>query len=53
MIISDIVWIPFEAPVNREMIEAVLAQKYGEIIRWAIIEVLDDKLKICLSYLKS
>lgn len=53
MILSDIVCIPLELPVNREKIEAVLTQKYGEIIRWAIIEVSDNKLKICLSYLKS
>ncbi|MCM1338239.1 MAG: hypothetical protein NC191_01035 [Muribaculaceae bacterium] len=52
MILSDVVCIPYSKPVNSSQIETVLSDTYGEIIRWAVIGVTDDKLKICLSYIK-
>lgn len=44
-ILSDIAYI------NKELqIEPYLNDKYGEIVRWAIVDVLDDKYKISFSY---
>jgi len=33
-------------------IERVLSQKYGEIIRWAIVKVTDQKLSVSFAYKK-
>lgn len=52
MILSDVIRIPFKAPLESEQIEKYLTDNYGEIIRWAIIEIAEDKLKVCFSYVK-
>lgn len=44
-ILSDIVF------VNRNVqIEDYLKENFGEIVRWAIVDVAEDKLKISFSY---
>ena len=35
-----------------DCIESLLKQDFGQIVRWAIIDVYDDNLKIALSYIK-
>ncbi len=50
MIKSTVVF--FDSKLSREEIEKQLADKCGEVIRWAIIGVTDNKLKICVSTLQ-
>lgn len=52
-IVSDIVYIDKTDKPDSNEIEHVLADKFGDVIRWAIIGITQDKLKICLSYIKS
>lgn len=35
-----------------DCIESLLKQNFGQIVRWAIIDVYDDNLKIAFSYIK-
>jgi len=46
-ILSDIAELPLEDLYN---IEAVLSKTYGTILRWAIVEVCDDRIKVSFSY---
>ncbi len=50
-ILSDIITLKRTQNLNSAEIEAQLSQKYGEIIRWAIVEAGEDFLKISLSYI--
>ncbi len=50
MIRSDIVFL--DSNLTREEIEKQLADNCGEVVRWAIIGVTDNKLKICVSILQ-
>jgi hypothetical protein len=52
-IVSGTVYIDKINPITTDAIERILTNKFGEIIRWAIIEVTQDKLKICVSYSSS
>lgn len=52
MIKSDVIWITTETTTSEE-IENQLTQKYGSLIRWAIVAVAENKLKICLTYEKT
>lgn len=36
--------------VDLQNIDKILAQKYGDVVRWAIVCVYDEKLKITFSY---
>ena len=47
-IVSDIVEV--DKNFNLTEIEAVLNNKFGEIVRWAIVEVNDEFYKISFSY---
>lgn len=49
-ILSDVYIMSKLDGLDSELIEKELAQKYGEIIRWAIIESSDNKIKISVSY---
>jgi hypothetical protein len=51
-IVSDIVYIDRINPITTAKIEEILAERFGEIIRWAIIECSEPKLKISITYLK-
>ena len=51
-ICSDIVLIDKPEIVSTEIIENVLINRFGSIIRWAVIEVLDNELKLCVTYEK-
>lgn len=44
-ILSDIVYIDKSTPI-----EQFLAKNYGEIVRWAIVEVSETHFKISFSY---
>ena len=50
MIVSDIIWVETCNPFD---VEKTLIFRYGKLIRWAIIDKLDNKFKICLSYEKA
>jgi len=52
-IITDITYIDKPGSVSTKVIEKTLTDRFGELIRWAVIEVLDDKLKVCLTYEKN
>ncbi len=51
-ICSDIVLIDKPEIVSTVTIEKVLTNRFGSIIRWAVIEVLDNELKLCITYEK-
>lgn len=52
-ILSDITTIHSPIPLTTETIEEVLSNKYGgDIIRWAIVQVDIDNIKISLTYKK-
>lgn len=50
MIVSDIIWVETSNPFD---VEKTLISQYGKLIRWAIIDIQDNKFKICLSYEKA
>lgn len=52
-ILSEITYIDKKDNLSTEYIEQNLKTKYGELIRWAIIDIQSDRLKICLTYEKS
>lgn len=52
MIDSDVIWISSTNSSNREEIEKHLTNLYGSLIRWAIVDVNENKLKISVTYEK-
>lgn len=52
-ILSEITYIDKKELLSTDYIEQNLRAKYGELIRWAIVDTQVDKLKICLTYEKS
>lgn len=52
-ILSEITYIDKKDDLSTEYIEQNLKAKYGELIRWAIVDIKADKLKICLTYEKN
>lgn len=50
---SEIAYIDKIDNLSSEYIEQNLKAKYGELIRWAIVDIQADKLKICLTYEKN
>ena len=52
LILSEIIWITPENISNREEIEKILTQRYGSLIRWAIVDLSGNKLKISVTYEK-
>lgn len=51
-IISEIFYIDKANIENVKDLEKVLSNKYNDIIRWAVIDIINDKLKICITYEK-
>ncbi len=51
-ICSDIILIEKPKFISTETIEIELSKRFGSIIRWAIIEVIDKQLKLCITYEK-
>ena len=49
LILSEIIWITPENISNREEIEKILTQQYGSLIRWAIVDLSGNKLKISVT----
>ena len=49
---SDVFILPIENNLSRELIESSLAKHYNDIVRWAIVNFDDNKLKISVSYKK-
>lgn len=47
-IVSDVVEI--DNTLNLTEIETILSDKFGDVVRWAIVEVNDEFYKISLSY---
>ena len=37
---------------DKSNIENILEQKFGDVLRWAIVGVNDDKFKVTVSYIK-
>jgi hypothetical protein len=48
---SDITYIKRFNPINTAKIEEILAAKFGEIVRWAIVDCTDGELKLSITYL--
>lgn len=51
-ICSDIILIEKPEIISTNSIEIELSKRFGSIIRWAIIEVTDHQLKLCITYEK-
>ena len=51
-IISDTAIIKKPVQLNTKCIEDELQNKYGNIIRWAIIDLSDTKLKVSITFEK-
>lgn len=51
-VISEITYIEKTETLDNIAIEKILIDKFGELIRWAIVEVQEDKLKVCFTYEK-
>ncbi len=51
-IFSDVVFIDKPDVLSTTKIENRLTETYGSLIRWAIIDTTDKKLKICITYEK-
>lgn len=51
-ILSEITYIDNKDDLSTKYIEQSLKSKYGELIRWAIVDIQRNKLKICLTYEK-
>ncbi len=51
-IISDIAIIKKTVPLNTKCIEEELQNKYGNIIRWAVIDLSDTELKVSITFEK-
>ncbi len=51
-LVSDIVQINFTKIDDIYSIEKSLSDKFGQILRWAIVDIHDSTLKICLAYEK-
>jgi hypothetical protein len=48
---SDIILIKRFNPITTAKIEEILAVKFGEIIRWAIVDCSNVELKLSVTYL--
>jgi hypothetical protein len=48
---SDIIVIQRFNPITAAKIEKILAAKFGEIVRWAIVDCTDLKIKLTVTYL--
>lgn len=48
-ILSDTIYIDKKYCTTQE-IEAILVKKYGSIIRWAVVEVEENRLKLTVTY---
>lgn len=51
-VVSDIEYLDIVDDLSSEYIEDKLENKYGSIIRWAVISVENEQLKICFTYEK-
>lgn len=51
-ICSDIVSIAKPKIISTETIEIELVNRFGSVIRWAVIGVTDSELKLCITYEK-
>lgn len=49
---TDVVYINKLDNITSDNIESVLLNLYGNIIRWAVIDIVDDKLKVDVTYQK-
>lgn len=47
-LLSDTVY--FDISVSD--VEAELTKRYGSIVRWSVVEVEEDKIKVCFTYEK-
>lgn len=52
MLVSDVVKIKKPVSLSTEILETILINRFGSIIRWAIIGIEDDELKLCITYEK-
>ncbi len=46
-LLTDTTYLPLESLNN---IETVLTQEFGTVLRWAVVDVFNDKVKVCVSY---
>ena len=51
-VVSDIEYLDIIDNLSSKYIEEKLSDKYGSIVRWAIISVENKQLKICFTYEK-
>lgn len=51
-LISEIITLECKIPGDIYSIDNLLSEKYGSVLRWAIVVISANKLKICLTYEK-
>jgi len=49
-IISDTILIDRPEQINTQTIEELLVQRFESVLRWAIIEINPQTVKICVTY---
>lgn len=51
-ILSEITYLKLKKQPDTELIESELSKQFGSILRWAVVSVEDDCLKLCVTYEK-
>ncbi len=51
-ILSEITYLKSIRQPNTEQIESELTKQFGSILRWAVVDVEDSGLKLCVTYEK-
>lgn len=51
-IVSDVISIEKPATLSTSNIENILETNYGSLIRWAILDITESDIKICITYEK-
>ena len=51
-IVSDVISIEKPVALSTSNIENILETNYGSLIRWAILDITESDIKICITYEK-
>ena len=49
-VLTKIIYVDKSPNLSLYNIEQILASEFGPILRWAIVDVTNNKLKICITY---
>lgn len=51
-LVSDTVMLDYSLPIDNLQLEQTLENQFGEVIRWAIVDITQTKIKVCVTYQK-